>query len=150
MRRIEGRVRTLDGKRLYWVWAAMIQRCHNPKNAGYERYGGKGVTVCARWRESFDAFASDMGLPGLGLTLERNDATRGYSPGNCRWATRQEQNDNRPAWCHVLEVNGESMNMKQACVKYAAPGLTYRTVMKRIVERGWPITMALLIPSRVA
>lgn len=76
----------------YW---AMISRCEQPGNASFARYGGAGVKVCARWRESFTAFVEDVGLRPAGTTLDRIENTKGYEPGNCRWATPKEQARNR-------------------------------------------------------
>lgn len=83
------------GNRLYWVWAAMIGRCERPADKEYARYGGRGIRVCRRWRDSFEDFASDMGPRPAGLTLERNDVDGDYEPGNCRWATWREQRMNQ-------------------------------------------------------
>jgi hypothetical protein len=72
----------------------MIQRCHNSKHKRYADYGGRGITVCDRWRE-FPAFLADMGERPPGLSLDRVDNSAGYSAENCRWATLSEQNLNR-------------------------------------------------------
>ncbi len=73
----------------------MIQRCCNPNNPGYKDYGGQGVTVCDAWKNSFEAFLADMGERPPGKTLDRVNGAKTYAPGNCRWATTQEQSDNR-------------------------------------------------------
>jgi hypothetical protein len=72
----------------------MIQRCTNPKFHQFKDYGGRGIQVCDRWRESFEAFLADMGEPPEGHTLDRIQNYGDYEPGNCRWATRDEQRKN--------------------------------------------------------
>lgn len=81
--------------RTYNSWVAMRQRCHSPNATKYARYGGRGITVCDRWRESFDNFLADMGPRPEGCTLDRLNPVGNYEPGNCRWATPYEQWLNR-------------------------------------------------------
>ncbi len=136
----------MKDQRLYWVWAAMIQRCHNPKNAGYKHYGQRGIGVCDHWRYSFRDFETDMGpRPSGDASIDRIDNAIGYEPNNCRWASRETQNNNR-LWCHYYTINGVRLTMKQAWAAHAAPGVTYRTLVKRLVTRGWEIGTALTMP----
>lgn len=80
----------------YQSWKAMIQRCTNPNAAGYEHYGGRGISVCPEWLHSFAQFFADMGMrPDINYSLDRKDNDKGYSKDNCRWATSSVQNNNR-------------------------------------------------------
>ena len=79
----------------YRTWTGMIQRCTNPKAPNFAKYGGRGIAVCERWRLAFAFFYEDMRARPPGTSLDRIDGTRGYEPGNCRWATPKEQRANR-------------------------------------------------------
>jgi len=74
----------------YRSWTSMKSRCSDPRNASYAQYGGRGITVCARW-DSFENFLRDMGKrPGLEYQIDRRDPDGNYEPSNCRWITRAE------------------------------------------------------------
>lgn len=99
----QGRKRTAT----YSTWQSMISRCTSKTGSSWARYGGRGITVCDRWRR-FDNFLKDMGERPPGLSLDRRDNNAGYCKENCRWATREEQQRNRR--CNrMLTVNGETM-----------------------------------------
>ena len=83
--------------REYRSWATMIQRCTNPNNPNYKRYGGLGVKVCDRWVSSFSAFIEDMGNRPPDTSLDRINPFGDYGPENCRWADRYVQANNKRA-----------------------------------------------------
>jgi len=80
----------------YKARRSMLSRCYHPSRKTYHRYGGRGITVCKRWRESFENFFEDVGLrPSKKYTLGRIDNDKGYFPGNVEWQTWKQQNNNR-------------------------------------------------------
>jgi len=113
----------------------MKDRCNNPNHCAYHRYGGRGITVCARWNK-FENFFQDMGHSN-GLTLERKNNDKGYSPKNCYWATSKEQNRNTARTSRIT-FNGVTLNLAAWAEKL---GINYRTLYCRF-KRGWPIAKA--------
>jgi hypothetical protein len=79
----------------YNSWMAMRARCLDPKVKAFKNYGGRGITICQQWLDRFENFLADMGERPEGLSLDRIDNAGNYEPGNCRWATRTEQNVNQ-------------------------------------------------------
>lgn len=110
----------LHNTRAYVIWQQMIQRCYNPKQRSYKRYGGAGITVCDRWRYSFPNFFSDMGHPPDGMTLDRIDNSKGYEPSNCRWATPEEQANNRKTNVFI-EYENKTMTIAGWARHYGIP-----------------------------
>ena len=90
--------RTTHGKTktsTFNIWAGMKDRCFNSRNKNWNRYGGRGITVCPQWKESFERFLLDMGESPKGLTIDRINNDGNYEPGNCRWTTYTVQANNR-------------------------------------------------------
>jgi hypothetical protein len=130
----------------YNTWCGMRQRCHNPNALSYARYGGRGIKVCERWRDSFDAFYEDMGpKPSPGHQLERVDNAGPYAPNNCRWATQTEQANNRRN-NRVLTHQGESLTVMEWSRRTGIPGVVIR---RRLDRYAWPVARALSAKVRV-
>lgn len=120
----------------------MITRCRNTKNPGYQSYGAKGVTVCDRWLE-FELFLADMGERPLGTTIDRIESSGNYEPGNCRWATHVEQNNNRRNNI-VLTVGGVTKVLSAWAQEMLVDA---RLIWSRIFHRGWGVEEAVLTPT---
>ena len=120
----------------YQSWATMLQRCNNPNTMYYKYYGGKGVTVCNTWVNSFTVFLSDMGERPKGTTLDRIDSTKGYTPTNCRWATKSEQSRHRTAIrkAHLQQILGACETPKTTEELISILGLHEETVRGMIRE----------------
>lgn len=117
---------------LYHLWNGMKARCNYPSHIGYKTYGGRGIKVCDRWMNSFEAFVTDMGPRPSGATLDREDSNKDYEPNNCRWATRREQAENTRR-NQYLEANGERLTISQWSRKL---GVRQQTLHRRR-HRGW-------------
>jgi hypothetical protein len=113
----------IDYTRISWNRAK--NRCHNPKDPDYHRYGARGIVVCPRWRYSFENFFEDMGVRPHKQTLDRIDSKGNYEKDNCRWATSKTQNrhaqnlitfagETRPLgeWAEVLGINQTTLSMR--------------------------------------
>ena len=139
--------RTLEGKTdkeyMYGAWLSMIGRCHNPTYARYKDYGERGIQVCEKWRNSFDAFFEDVGLrPSILYTLDRIDVNGNYEPRNVRWATAKEQNRNRRS-TKLYELNGESKTLAEWAELAEIP---YSRVKQRVLTYKWDLSEALGTP----
>lgn len=131
----------LSGMPIYRCWQAMHQRCNNPSDTWYHRYGGRGIRVCERWN-SVHAFLEDMGHPPAGHSLGRIDSDGGYEPANCRWETQEQQNENT---CRnrFLTWQGRTQTIKAWGQEL---DLDPRRVGER-VRRGWTVEQALTTPT---
>lgn len=124
----------------YRSWQHMRTRCLNPKDKNFPRYGGRGITVCAQWGD-FKNFLADMGERPKGCSLDRKDANGNYEPGNCRWATEIQQQNNRTN-SYLITLHGVSLSLTQWARK---TGIARETIRGRIVS-GWPVIRALTKP----
>jgi hypothetical protein len=125
----------------YPVWCNMKTRCYNESSTFYAEYGGRGITVCERWRESFSAFYEDMGERPAGMTIERLDNDKGYEPGNCVWATRKVQSRNRRGR-RLLTIDGKTQTMAEWSEEC---GIALRTIWERC-NLGWSDADAVTTP----
>lgn len=132
----------LDNTPIRHSYNAMRARCYNPNNIGWAYYGGRGVTVCKRWLDSFENFLEDMQSTWReGLSIEREDVNGNYSPENCCWATDKEQSRNRQRGVVVDTPDGPK-NLAQMAEESE---LSYSILFHRF-KRGWPFS-ALFLPK---
>lgn len=127
----------------YRAWISMRSRCFNPKVKSYKDYGGRGITVSDRWKDSFPNFLADMGPRPLRHTLERTDNEKGYSAENCKWATWKENLNNRRS-SRFVEIDGRRLTVAQWCEELGVP----RARVQERMKWGWPVERALTTPAR--
>ena len=128
---------------LYRLWVMMKQRCTNPKSSGFPHYGGRGISVCKRWVNSFTDFATDVGPRPYGFTLERINNNGNYEPGNVRWASRAEQAANTRKNVFV-EWQGERLYLAEAARR---AGISIEALHGR-VRLGWTVDKIMTTPSQ--
>ena len=123
--------------KVYLVWRSMIARCYNKNVIAYKDYGGRGISVCDKWRDSFENFISDMGLPPPKHTIERKNNNGNYEPENCLWASYKVQANNRRG-NRIIVINGISKTMSQWSEEY---GVKVGTIWSRL-KNGWSPELA--------
>lgn len=127
---------------IYKMWSMMVDRCHNPKNKSYHKYGGRGISVCEQWRK-FISFYEDMGdRPFKGAQIDRIDTYGNYEPNNCRWVTSQQNNRNRRDSLYV-EFQGKQILVKELAEQH---GIEYKTLFARIKYYNMTPEEAVKIP----
>lgn len=114
------------------TWENMIARCYDKTRHDFKWYGGRGISVCEKWRNSFEAFVVDMGMRPASMTLDRRESSTDYSPGNCRWATATEQANNRRS-NHCITIDGRTLTIAEWA---RHSGIGERVIATRIA-RGW-------------
>ena len=129
--------------RLYTVWRTIKRRCYDPSYKDYPHYGGRHITMCKEWRDNFESFYQWALKTGYrpGLTVDRVCNTRGYNPGNCRWASRKQQANNRTTNTH-LKMDGKSMTISQWA---ELTGIPDYAIIRRM-ERGGSVKKSLTTP----
>lgn len=129
----------------YRVWAGIKRRCLNPNDRSYARYGEQGVTICDRWRDSFECFLSDIGTrPTPEHSIDRVDNDKGYAPDNCRWATRVEQARNKRTNRRIT-CNNRTKTLSEWSQEL---GICHATIQYRL-RAGWDIETALNLPPKL-
>jgi hypothetical protein len=129
----------------YRAWVHIKSRCYNPKVPSYAYYGAKGVAMHPEWKESFEAFLSYIGhAPSKEHSVDRIDNSKGYEPGNVRWATRSEQANNKTTNA-MYTINGVTKTLAMWCAEY---GMDWDLVWSRINAHGFDVERALTEPKR--
>ena len=134
----------LKNTRIYRIYHNMLSRCSNSHLTCWDRYGARGITVCAEWKNDFMSFYDWAMSHGYSddLTLDRIDYNKNYEPSNCRWATRKEQANNTSR-CRFITIENETKTMMEWC---EITGVNYNTARDRI-RHGWDPIKAVLTPS---
>lgn len=139
-----GHSRKGDRSTEYVSWRNMLGRCTDPNNERYPQYGGRGITVCERWLNSFPTFLADMGpKPDSSYTIGRLDNDGNYELSNCRWETPTQQNRNRSN-CRFVSYDGRSMTIAEACELTGIP----RNVVDGRLRNGWAPERAVTEPVK--
>lgn len=133
------------GRSEYNSWLNMKQRCKNINNPRFKDWGGKGVSVCERWENSFENFLLDMGeKPNNCTSIDRINGKGNYEPGNCRWADSTSQSENRPGFVRSIKYEGNNYTISGLARKFNLN----REMLKYRINNGWKLDDAVNIPSK--
>lgn len=141
-------------KKLYSIWNNMNQRCYNPRNMLYPRYGARGIQVCDLWRNTnpygFACFVSWAWQNGYeedkGLSIDRIDNNGNYEPSNCQWTDMKTQTNNRGDFNINITIEDRTQTLMQWCEEYGIDRKDYDTIRSRIMQFGWNAEEALKTP----
>ena len=125
-------------KRTFQCWSDMKQRCYNKKSAQYKNYGGRGISVCDRWVNSFENFVADMGVRPDGMSIERVDVDGNYCAENCKWLGLAEQQKNKRN-NRLIAHDGRTMTLRD----WAKELGRHETTLHWRLRRGYPVEMVL-------
>jgi hypothetical protein len=114
----------------YEIWSGIIRRCLNPSSSSYPRYGGRGISVCERWRK-FENFLEDMGPRPPGLTIDRLNNDGHYEPSNCAWRSYKDQARNKSGNRRLTLASGESITLREVCERFAITEKTLRYWLRK-------------------
>lgn len=128
----------------WMIWTGIRSRCISPTNRSFKNYGGRGIKVCPRWRDSFANFLADMGERPPGMQIERKDNNGDYEPGNCRWATRIEQAGNRRNNRRIT-TRGQTLMLAE----WSRIGGVKAPTISRRLKRGWTVESAIFSPTQI-
>lgn len=132
----------LSGQPEYQVWASMKERCNNPNTANFSDYGGRGIEVCARWND-YAMFIADMGRRPVGCSIDRINNAGNYEPGNCRWATRKEQNRNTRKNKMLTHAGAV-----RCIAEWADETGINETIIRQRLSLGWDVARTLTEPVK--
>jgi hypothetical protein len=132
------------GTRIYNIWKNMRARCHNSNHPNFKYYGGKGVVICGEWNDIivFEKWALENGYKD-DLTIDRMDSNGNYEPDNCRWATREEQSNNK---CSNVKITHNGITLGISQWAYKLGGKSHMVISR--LRRGWTDSEAVSIPFK--
>lgn len=140
--------------KIYSIWSGIQQRCCNPNHKNYKDYGGRGITICDEWLNNPDKFKEWAYANGYKIektksgvnkwSIDRIDNNKGYSPENCRWVTKTQQNRNKRTSAYVL-FNGKERPVKEVAEEL---GINYYTLIERLKNENWTVDMSISLKPK--